>query len=568
MNFLGRPLWAIMLVSVGFGQISISGNTYVGYGKSKNDFNFSEDRVDLNGYWNNWTGWLQFELADPPQLGRDVKGLRKFRVEYSKNSYTIKFGDLYEFWGKGLVMNMVDDQAINFDTGIRGVLVSWSNDKYYYDALGGAQEIWRSSNQVVGFDDRVPNYGIDNKMVGGRAGMMFDQSFIEFQLLNVNEDHPNPGTKITENISHKLYGINFNYFGKSSDFTIELAKKDRNGSGIYGDGNIYLGPWSIGLSYKNYLFASLSPYERWDFVNNRGGALTLQQMPTVFKEHNTSLLGKITHIIDYNDELGFHLRAEGPLFAETMLAIHFSQSSRHNEWVMDQNWEWEKSESKKIYPSTDPLYNPFKEYFAEITGYALDNKFYYVIGYARTEDVVDIYLNRASDVYRSYSYEFLEAKTIPTHFTYRLGNLYSIDILFEYQEKKKGVKLFSNYPELGQDLFDSLYLNDKQINRFISLGVAKSPRWSATLSVDYSNTDERIVIANDRKNNAIEKALDTLWDTSLTWANFEMVFNVNQKTRLSLSYGSQRGGVFCSNGVCRYIQPFENGYKLGIISSF
>ena len=49
MNFLGRPLWAIMLVSVGFGQISISGNAYVGYGKSTNDFNFSEDRVDLNG---------------------------------------------------------------------------------------------------------------------------------------------------------------------------------------------------------------------------------------------------------------------------------------------------------------------------------------------------------------------------------------------------------------------------------------------------------------------------------------------------------------------------------------
>jgi hypothetical protein len=100
MNFLGRPFWAIMLVSVGFGQISISGNAYVGYGKSKNDFNISEDRVDLNGYWNNWTGWLQFELADPPQLGRDVKGLRKFRIEYSKNSYTIKFGDLTNFGAK------------------------------------------------------------------------------------------------------------------------------------------------------------------------------------------------------------------------------------------------------------------------------------------------------------------------------------------------------------------------------------------------------------------------------------------------------------------------------------
>jgi hypothetical protein len=86
--------------------------------------------------------------------------------------------------------------------------------------------------------------------------------------------------------------------------------------------------------------------------------------------------------------------------------------------------------------------------------------------------------------------------------------------------------------------------------------------------VDYSNTDERVVLENNRKNNAFEKALDKLWDTSLTWANFEMVFNVNDKTRLSISYGSQRGGVFCSNGVCRYIQPFENGYNLGIISSF
>jgi hypothetical protein len=116
--------------------------------------------------------------------------------------------------------------------------------------------------------------------------------------------------------------------------------------------------------------------------------------------------------------------------------------------IMDQNWEWEKSESKKIYPSTDPLYNPFKEYFAEINGYALDNKFYYVIGYARTEDVVDIYLNRASDVYRSYSYEFLEAKTIPTH-SHTAWATYIVSISFLNTRKRKRRKLFSNYPELG-----------------------------------------------------------------------------------------------------------------------
>ncbi|GIT57613.1 MAG: hypothetical protein Ct9H300mP18_10420 [Candidatus Neomarinimicrobiota bacterium] len=40
-------------------------------------------------------------------------------------------------------------------------------------------------------------------------------------------------------------------------------------------------------------------------------SLTLQQMPTVFKQHSSTFLGKITHIIDYNDELGYSLRIEG-----------------------------------------------------------------------------------------------------------------------------------------------------------------------------------------------------------------------------------------------------------------
>jgi len=568
MNFLRRLISAIIIVCTAFSQFSISGNASIGYGKSQNNFNFSENSIDLNGYWNNWTGWLQFELSDPPQLGRDMKALRKFRAEYSINSYTFKLGDIYEYWGKGLVLNMVDDQAINLDTGIRGGLVSWSNDNYYYDLLIGSQTIWRNSNQVIGFDDRVPNYRIDNNIYGSRAGINFDKTSIGFHFLKVNENHPNPSFKKDDIIAHQLYSINFNYYGQSSDINFEFAQKDKNGFGIYADGNIYLSAWSMGFAYKNYHFAELSPYDRWDFVNNTGGALTFQQMPAVFREHNTSLLGTITHIIDYNDELGFHISAEGPIFGGTLLSLQYSQSSRHNEWIMDENWEWKKSGGTKGFPSSDPLLNPFKEYFAEINGYAFGKKLYFVVGYANTEDVVDIYLNRPSDSYQSYSYEFLEAKTIPTHFTYRFNNTYSIDLLFEYQEKKKGVNLFSNYPQLTQDLFTSLYLNDKQINRFISLGVAKSPRWSATLSVDYSNTDERVVLENNRKNNAFEKALDKLWDTSLTWANFEMVFNVNDKTRLSISYGSQRGGVFCSNGVCRYIQPFENGYNLGIISSF
>ncbi len=569
MRLFRRFLLCVLLIGIVFGQLSLSGNAYIGYGKSQNDFNFSEDRVDLNANWKNWTGWLQLELANPPELGREVKGLRKFRLEYVKDSFTLKMGDLYEFWGKGLVLNMVDDQAIDLDTGVRGGLLNWSNDIFNLDLIGGTQAIWRLSNQVADFDDRVPNYGIENTIYGGRAGLTSGKWSVGIQLLKAGEDHPNPSTNQNDKISHQLTSLSLGYFGESFDMSFEAAKKDEDGFGLYGDGNIYLGAWSLGFSYKDYLFDDLSPEARWDFVNHTGGALTLQQMPTVYSEHNTSLLGKVTHQVDYNDELGFHLRAEGPVFGETTAAIHYAQSSRHNEWVLRKDWEWVKqSERVKGLPSTNPLYNPFSELFVEIIGYAFSNKLYYVVGFANTEDVVDVYLNQRMDNYQSYSYEFLEAKTIPTHITYRINNAYSIDILFEYQEKKKGVNSFSNYPTLGNDMFTSLYLKDKQINRFISMGLAKSPKWSATLSVDYSNTDERVVIEKGRKNNEIEKALNQLWDTSLSWANFEMVYNINEKNRLTISYGSQRGGVFCSNGVCRYIQPFENGFKISLISAF
>ena len=72
----------------------------------------------------------------------------------------------------------------------------------------------------------------------------------------------------------------------------------------------------------------------------------------------------------------------------------------------------------------------------------------------------------------------------------------------------------------------------------------------------------------DRDNNIIEKNLGSILDTSFTWSSFGMVYNINQNYQLSLTYGSMRGGVLCSNGVCRYVQPFENGFKIGLVSSF
>ena len=563
-----------------FGQFNISGSSSINYGNSQNNYDFTENLIDLNGNWNDWTGWLQFEHSQPPQLGRNYSGLRKFRIEYTKDDYTIKLGDVYEFWGNGLTLNMIDDQSIDLDNGIRGGLIKWSKDIYSFEGLFGNQNIWRISNQVLGFNDRIPNYDIDNTIYGLRGSAFIDEWSTGFHYLNVVETHPTAIPKSYRSINHTLLGFNLDYFSDKLDLSLEFVNKTwneksnqkahenmkdkvNNGIGLYTNTNIYLGSWSIGISYKNYLIEEFSPEQRWDFVNYVGGALPLQQMPTVFKQHSSILLNKITHLIDYNDELGFNLRIEGPITEKIIASLFYSKSSRHNEWILDDQWAWGAKSEYILFPSDDKMYNPFEELFFEINGYTISNKLNYVIGISTTYDVPDLYTNQYINGNHTFSYELVDAFTIPTQFTYIFNNQFSLDFVIEYQEMRKGVES-SNYTTI----FNSNFAKSKQFNRFIGIGLGKSPKWSVTLNIDYSNTDEYVVIENGRDKNFIEESLNSLWDTSFTWANFGMMYNINQNHQLSLTYGSMRGGVLCSNGVCRYVQPFENGFKIGIVSTF
>ena len=42
----------------------------------------------------------------------------------------------------------------------------------------------------------------------------------------------------------------------------------------------------------------------------------------------------------------------------------------------------------------------------------------------------------------------------------------------------------------------------------------------------------------------------------------ELSYNIGSSQRVSIMYGSIQGGLFCSNGVCRQIAPFNDGIKI------
>ena len=91
-------------------QIIIGGDAEVKFGESKNNFNFSEVFLNINISSDMITAWSQFEFSDPPELGLDMNGLRKFRLDYLNGPIELSVGDIYRIWGRGLILNQFDDQ--------------------------------------------------------------------------------------------------------------------------------------------------------------------------------------------------------------------------------------------------------------------------------------------------------------------------------------------------------------------------------------------------------------------------------------------------------------------------
>ena len=93
-------------------QLDMNGALNSNFGNSYGFYDFSENILDLNVFYNDLQGWIQYEYSNPPDIGFANNDIRKFRLEYSTGDLVLKLGDLYEFWGRGLLLNQFDTESI------------------------------------------------------------------------------------------------------------------------------------------------------------------------------------------------------------------------------------------------------------------------------------------------------------------------------------------------------------------------------------------------------------------------------------------------------------------------
>lgn len=561
------------------GQMTLSGNSELRFGESQNGYNYSETHLSFNSQIKNISVWGQFEFSSPPELGKPYSGLRKFRMEYESGPVQVKVGDVYEFWGSGLVLNQFDDQSIDFDNGVRGLLMNYSGRLFEGKILAGKATILKSHVNVGNFDDRIHNYQLNHSILGADLTVPFRNFSIGYSYLQTREEHPLPPD--TLNLLNFINGGRLTYLGDRIDFFAEYADnriyqdfsdstvRINGGHALFANMNIFLGDWTASIDYKRYRFLDLNPIYRSDFVYHYGRITDFQQPPIGINEFTSTLQNRLIHQVDFNSEQGYQIELTGPLTDRINLTFHFARASRTHRWTQNSSYTWANETVSTMLPSDDKTTSPVQEMSVLADGFLLNDLLHFIVAFNTLNDNPLLVRNILTDTTSRLMYESVDGVSLPISLDYTFPKGWSVGISAEYQIVTK----FYHREETlnGSVTLDSsisLFPTPEQFNRYFALTVGKSPNWSVTLSLDNISAYQFGSQPDSYQTSELEKLFKPLASPDNSWIAIDFVYNLTPTHRLSVMYGSLQGGLVCSNGVCRVIDPFEDGLKLTLTSMF
>ena len=559
---------AILLLTSIYSQTDVSNQLSVRYGDSKNDYNYNEVYLDTKLSLNREDYRLEsiftFEISDPPEIGLKEDGLRKFLFGFYNDKFSFELGDIYQTWGRGLLLNQLDYQNLDFDTGSRGLGLTFQDDWKTVNIIAGDTANRKSTTVLGGYDPRVPNYFVDQFLYGADMSFDLDKSNIGFAFLFVDEDK--------RNLSHTLTSARIDKSYENGEFFVSMINKvsekdpgdleifypEKDGTGFYISNTNYLKDWALTSSYRKFTIDVNDPIMRDNIVENYGQALDIQRSPSGFYQHTFRLLSRNSREVNLNDEVGLEMQLLGPINDNVNISVNYMKSSSSKRWyngmgIDSSLWYGDKSSM----PSSSQESYPFEELFIELSGYNVSGKAFYKVGIDFQDQVFNVLSNSAEVK----SFEITQSFTLPFLVSVAINPLWNVEFQLELQRLKTGFDTTTISDVEGIDdnsTFYSLLSEEYQKNIFLALSANYKQKWSFNVAHESTNSDESLL------NNSPENS----FDSANQWNSFSMAYKFKSDHTLELFYGSIRGGLDCTNGVCRYVQAFDDGIRIDYSRNF
>ena len=310
---LNKLFYIFIFISFSAAQIDYTISHELKYGDGKEllngqyvPYNYFENLLDINLSYSRFNLYEQWEYSDPPQFGYPLQKLNKAYLEYIDDELMVKLGDIYTLYGRGLGLNLFQDQSLDFDNSLRGVEFSYSHDDgFKLFGLGGRGLFEYKSSPSSRYNDK----SIDHSVTAFGAEIWLPWISSNVIMFNINQDIESlsvGGDIENKHIDNDNFGLN-GIWGPV-DFYLEKSWLDWNTEGEYDELNNPIhhkgGFLYTALSFELLGFGITHEFKDYDAEDY---PLSISNPPIVFRESASTLVSRNLHLIKFSDEVGHQL---------------------------------------------------------------------------------------------------------------------------------------------------------------------------------------------------------------------------------------------------------------------
>lgn len=507
---------------------------------------------NINYQKGGFSAGVRFESYNPPLLGY-LPGYRGSGVPYRFARYQhkdidITVGNFYEQFGSGITLRAYENRGLLYDNALDGMRVIFTPKKgIAIKGLVGKQRTYFSLSPgiVRGIDAEVNIMELFDSILGkSKTKVIIGGSYV-----SKYQQDQNPTLVLPENVATGAGrftvlrgGFNFNaeYAYKANDPSYQNKYSYKDGHAIIASTSYGMDGFSIMLSGKML--------DNMSFRSDRDAQNTIAMInyqPDFSKFHTYSLMAYYPYATQPNGEVGGTGEIQYKFKKGTLLGGKYGMDITIN------GSAYYALDTTGIAPINDTLNN-----YKYSTNYgSIGNEYYHDFNIEITKK-----LSKKLKFTLMYANQFLNQSIVQFNtpdkeehpdITSHIGVL---DVVWRY-------KTGSAIRIETQGFFGEYDYKEHAIDANGKKNITSNTgSWLSGLIEWTPNTHWSITVADQY--NFINPD-----DTKKIHYYFGMIGYTNGPTRVSVSYGRQRQGIFCAGGVCRFV-PASSGLSISISSSF
>ncbi|HXB41452.1 MAG TPA: DUF6029 family protein [Bacteroidia bacterium] len=513
---------------------------------------------NVNYSYGNFTAGVRFESYQPPLLGYlpgyTGTGIPYKYARYKHDNIDVTVGSFYDQFGSGMCFRSYEDRGLLYDNAMNGMRVIFypkngitlkgfiGKQRTYFDLSPG---VVRGVDGEVNITQLFNDYreGFAKNDTGGIDSARYKrplktQVILGGSFVSKYQQDQDPNLILPENVGCSAARLNiirggFNFYAEGA-YKINDPSYQNNFS--YKDGKGLFASASYAANSGLTFLVTGKMIDNMSFRSDRNATNTIDMInysPAITKNHTYMMMAYVPYASQMNGEVGASGEIQYKFKKGTFLGGKYGMDVTLNGSIMyapDTTGLPRSQDSTRQYKYKVNYMSVGKEYFHDINieiGKKINKHLKFTFMYANQ------YINQARVQYNTENKK--DHPDVHSH-------IIVADVTWRYKTGK-AIRFE------GQTF---------QTKDTVNAYGAKS--WVTGL-IEWTPSSNWFVVVADQLN------YNNADETKRVHYYYGSLIYVSGPTRITLSYGRQRAGIFCAGGVCRFV-PSANALTISVSTSF